>query len=55
MKLILLCLLLAGCASDRLLTKEEDAQIAKECMQGCMVVPQNAWEALMKKLRGSAI
>ena len=47
-------LALAGCAEQpqehRFLTPEQDATVAKKCIDGCAVVPKPAWEAILRAL-----
>jgi hypothetical protein len=48
---LLLCLLLAGCASERYLSAEEDADMRKACeTHGCTIVPTPLWDQLKRAL-----
>jgi hypothetical protein len=48
---LLLCLMLTGCASDRYLSEQEDADMRKACeAQGCTIVPTPLWEQLKRAL-----
>ena len=59
MKTLLLCLCLAGCAQDRYLTAEEDAELRAKCeATNCAIVPMPLWiqiEALIKRFAGTEI
>lgn len=56
MKALLLCLALAGCATDRYLTKEQDAEFRASCEQtGCAIVPFPVLRTLLERLKGTAI
>lgn len=55
MKAILLCLTLLGCADDRYLTKQEDADMRKNCERvGCAIVPVPIFRQLLDRI-GTAI
>lgn len=46
-------ILMPGCASDRYLTAEEDAQLRQKCAEDCAIVPMKLWrqiEQLIKSL-----
>jgi hypothetical protein len=48
---LLLCLALAGCASDRYLSAEEDADMRRACeAQGCTIIPTPLWEQFKRAL-----
>jgi hypothetical protein len=55
MKPLLLCLLLAGCATppeQRWLTKEEDAELRAKCEgQSCVILPGAVFQQLVERLR----
>jgi hypothetical protein len=45
---------LSGCAEDRYLTKEEDAEMRAYCEpqpQGCAVLPMHEWKQIEKLLQ----
>lgn len=47
-----LCLLLTGCASERYLTAQEDADLRKACEErGCVIIPSDLW-GQVKRLLG---
>lgn len=51
--LLLLALLLLGCAEDRFLSKEEDEELRQSCEQvECVVVPVPVWLQIMQRLNG---
>jgi len=56
-KTLILIILLSGCAQapERFLTPEQDAQMAKECAQGCAVVPAQIFEQMMSIIRGRGV
>ena len=55
MKALLLCLVLAGCATDRYLTEAEDAALREKCEpQGCAAVPIPIWQKIEQLLRSLA-
>ena len=45
---IVLLALIVGCASppDRVLTAEQEAVFAKNCVNGCAIVPVPLWEQI---------
>lgn len=43
--------LAAGCAPERYLTLEQDAEIARRCAEGCKVVPLWRWQEIEEQLR----
>jgi protein involved in sex pheromone biosynthesis len=48
-------LFLSGCASNRYLSEEQDAQMREACeATGCAVIPGDKWEQI-KKLLGSIV
>jgi len=49
---VLVLLLLTGCASDRWLSKEEDAEMRKNCEpKGCACMPNDQWRAIEELLK----
>lgn len=51
--ILLLALLLLGCAEDRFLSKEEDEELRQSCEQvECVVVPVPVWLQIMQRLNG---
>jgi hypothetical protein len=48
----LLALALPGCAEDRWLTKEEDAEMRAACepVGGCAVIPNPVWKQIQRAL-----
>ena len=50
---ILAALLLRGCASERYLSLEEDAELRAKCEgQNCVVVPASVLQQLLQQIRG---
>ena len=47
MKTLLLCLLLAGCATPRYLTEEQDKETYEACKTGCALVPTDVWNQIL--------
>ena len=51
-----LILSMAGCASERYLNEQEDAQMRKMCEDkangGCAVIPGNTWKAIQQLFGG---
>ena len=57
MKALLLCLMLAGCASapQRYLTEAEDAELRAKCEpHGCAAVPWPIWQKIEQLLKAMA-
>ena len=48
--------ILGGCASERYLSEQEDAQMRKMCEDkangGCAVIPGNTWKAIQQLFGG---
>lgn len=60
MKALLILLLLTGCAQDRYLSAQEDAQMKADCepVGGCVYMPSQIWQriqAILNQRRGTAI
>lgn len=56
---IIALVLVAACAQtppaeERKLTKEQDAEFAERCANGCAIVPLPIWREIQKMLRGQA-
>lgn len=50
--LLLALILLPGCAADRYLTVEQDAEMKEKCTEtGCVVVPAHIWRGIVQMLR----
>lgn len=55
MKALILCLALSGCATERYMTLEQDAEFKANCEQaGCVVVPVPIMMQLLERLKGIA-
>lgn len=46
---------LAGCATDRFLTQEQDDQMREQCQLGCKVIPGPIWNQIIQRLRGQGV
>lgn len=56
MRVLLLCVLLSGCASDRYLSRDEEDMMRKSCeVHGCTVIPSPLWEQIKRLLGVEAI
>ena len=53
--ILILAILLAGCATNRYLTEHQDAELAKACAEGCMIVPASMFPELIEAMRGGRI
>lgn len=54
--LLISILALSGCASERYLTAEEDAQMKADCeAKGCTIVHNDVMQAILKRLQETRI
>lgn len=53
--ILIMAALLAACAPSRYLTERQDAELAKACAEGCLIIPASEFQALFQALGGAGI